>query len=413
MITREIEGEDLEAFFAQLADRFDLVKSYESRISRFEAPRFNVFNYIEPDENKATEILKDLLAPNGSHGQGSVFLMSFLRRIGFERPSKRAIESAFVRTQHQTGGNRYIDLTVILEDCIFALENKIDAGEQPNQVADYIDFLRCDYGEKWFFVFLTPSGRSPLECDPGTWMAEREAQRVLTFSYAELSAWLGSCIPMVSSERVRTFIQDMASWSEAICGGNMATELTKQIVLDFVTKNPKYLKTLLALGDTSGAVRLEIISDFAKSLEQALIVEFPQPDWIVTSKISETDLKSPPAGFVARKCSWPQDCSIGFEADSLVQGFWYGLKWLGGDELVKNKTLTAINTVIRGRKGTQWLWYRWIPNCGSVEARYWNHSETISAMHDERRVGLVNHLVGLIVSVKTAVVPTLDAIYGA
>lgn len=409
MITREDEGEDLEMFFGQLADRIDLVKSYESRISRFEAPRFNVFNYIEPDENKATEILADLLAPNGSHGQGSVFLVSFLIRIGYERPSKRATEIAFVRTEHRTGGNRYIDLTVVMEDCILALENKINAGEQPKQVGDYIDFLRCDYGEKWFFVFLTPNGRNPLECDPDTWRAEREAQRVLPFSYSDLSAWLRSCVAMVSSERVRTFIQDMASWSEGVCGGNMATELTKQIVLDFVTKNPKYLRTLLALGDTSSDVRLEIVSGFAKSLEQALVVEFPQPEWILTSRISETELKTRSAGIMARKCSWPQDCSIGFEADSLADGFAYGLKWHGGDELVKNKAATELNKIRIGRKTPSWPWWVYIPNFGSVQARYWNQSDTISAMRDERGVDLVKHIVGLIVSVKLAIAPIVDA----
>jgi hypothetical protein len=409
MIDWKDEDRNLESFFAELADRIDLVQRYESRISRFEAPRFNVFDYIEPDENKATEILADLLDPTGRHGQGSVFLISFLSRIGFERPAKRAIESAFVRTEHPTGWNRRIALTVTMEECILALENKIDAGEQPKQVADYIDFLRSDYGENWFFVFLTPSGRNPLECDPGTWKAEREAQRVRPFSYSEMSAWLRSCIAVVSSERVRTFIQDMASWSEGLFGGNVATELTKQIVLDFMHKNPKYLKTLLALGDTSSAVRLGIISDFAKSLELALVVQFQQPDWIVASKISETELKAPSAGITARKRSWPPDCSIGFEADSLADGFGYGLKWLGGDEVAKNKAVTELNKIKSGRKTLIWPWWVYIPNFGSVQARYWNQSETILAMHDERRVELVNHIVRLIVSVNVAIADIMDA----
>jgi hypothetical protein len=63
MITDEDETRRFRILLCSARRRIDLVNSYESRIARVGAPRFNVFNYIEPDENKATEILADLLDP--------------------------------------------------------------------------------------------------------------------------------------------------------------------------------------------------------------------------------------------------------------------------------------------------------------------------------------------------------------
>jgi len=42
---------------------------------------FNVFDWIEPDENTLSDLLRDLLDPAGTHGQRSAFLKLALEHL--------------------------------------------------------------------------------------------------------------------------------------------------------------------------------------------------------------------------------------------------------------------------------------------------------------------------------------------
>jgi len=172
-------NDELQAILGDLWYHLDVVAGYEARIARFESPRFNVFDYIEPDENKVAAIIANLLDPNGSHGQGGVFLHSFVERIGFEAATKKVIVDAVVQTEDRTNWNRRLDLTLTGDTWVLGLENKIDAAEQPNQITDYMAHLRTIAGENWFFVFLTRSGDNPKGCQRTEWQKERDGRRVL------------------------------------------------------------------------------------------------------------------------------------------------------------------------------------------------------------------------------------------
>jgi hypothetical protein len=278
MDNRETQNRRLEDFFKVLEERMKLVAGYEAGIARFESPRFNVFDYIQPDENKVTAILADFLDPRGRHGQGDIFLSSFLARIGFDKPSKDAIAAAKVRREERTGYNRRLDLTIRAGPYIVALENKKHAREQKQQISDYLDYLESIPNVQWFFIFLK-DGFDPEECDENRWKQKREEGRALAFSYSQLSAWLRSCVTWVPAERVRAFVNDMATWTENLRGGSKVSDLKKQIILDFIKSNPSHAETLLAVQDNGDFVRRGLISAFAKTLEKELKGNFPPPDW--------------------------------------------------------------------------------------------------------------------------------------
>src|ERR1035441_3218191 len=71
-------AEKLADFYSSLAFRFELLDDARRHFNAYMARDFNVFYYIEPDENKLSRVIKDLLSPDGTHGQGTVFLDQFL-----------------------------------------------------------------------------------------------------------------------------------------------------------------------------------------------------------------------------------------------------------------------------------------------------------------------------------------------
>src|SRR5262245_53823035 len=73
----------LEDFFAGIGAELSCVREARLLADQRESPSFSVFRYLKPDENLLSDILADLLDPNGAHGQGTTFLAEFLQVAGF------------------------------------------------------------------------------------------------------------------------------------------------------------------------------------------------------------------------------------------------------------------------------------------------------------------------------------------
>ena len=72
---------ELRPFFAAVSHCAERAEVQQRRRDKRLATGFNVFDLIEPDENKLSDILADLLDPKGSHGQGDLFLRLLLQQL--------------------------------------------------------------------------------------------------------------------------------------------------------------------------------------------------------------------------------------------------------------------------------------------------------------------------------------------
>src|SRR5207302_2726232 len=71
----------LQQFAQSLQYRIRLLAETRVHTDRLLATRHNVFLYIQPDENRLSDILGDLLDPTGPHGQGDTFLRQFVAKL--------------------------------------------------------------------------------------------------------------------------------------------------------------------------------------------------------------------------------------------------------------------------------------------------------------------------------------------
>lgn len=207
----------LNRFFAAADHRIEL----QRRLDKRRASGFNVFRLIEPDENKLSDILAGLLDPTGDHGQGDLFLRLLFQQLGHGSDPGHT-KGATVRREAPTHGihkyRRRMDVFVEA-GVLLAIENKIDALEQSDQIKDYLEHLRyCTKRNRKdvLLVFLTPNGRRPKSIDRGACDEAEACGALRCWSYqVELREWLAACRQQCKAPRIQDFLADFMDYIES------------------------------------------------------------------------------------------------------------------------------------------------------------------------------------------------------
>lgn len=179
------------------------------------APHLNLFAElgIARRELQHSNVLRLLLDPRGTHGQGNLFLRAFLDRLAQDRPALRDLSAAHdhawrVRREVFCGvGRGFADL--VLNNPKLGLwivvENKIDADDQDAQLARYWQWLQTQGKptDDRILCYLTIDGRAPsagaLEDLPG--------RRVLRLSHkCDIAPLLRRIRDRVAAPEVRMIV---------------------------------------------------------------------------------------------------------------------------------------------------------------------------------------------------------------
>ena len=211
---------ELQHFFASVKHRVKLAETRQRRIDKRRATGFNVFHLIEPDENKLSDILADLLDPKGNHGQGDLLLRLLFKQLGLGSHAKLTKNTAVQREAPTHGILKYRRrMDVFVEaGALLVIENKLDSLEQRDQVKDYLEHLRqCMRDRRTRLIYLTPDGRQPESLLPSVIEQEQKSGRLHCWSYqGELRAWLESCRRQCESQRIRDFLSDFITYIDSV-----------------------------------------------------------------------------------------------------------------------------------------------------------------------------------------------------
>jgi hypothetical protein len=197
--------------FSRLKTEFAHIKKEAGIRAVSQAPDFNIFYLtgIARDEVRThSAVLANLLNPNGSHGQGELFLHSFLNYClnkypDFPRPPEEVTPGRWSAITEMP--TRYGRLDVVIMNpaigYLCLIENKVDAYEQPRQLQRYWNWMETRYREfpHQALVFLTIKGY--------------EATTAWEFPYYRLSYkqdvpnWLESTVPEIQAPVVKTIVE--------------------------------------------------------------------------------------------------------------------------------------------------------------------------------------------------------------
>ena len=208
---------DLRAFFAGLAPAVSVAVAAQRRLDRVAATRFSVFHYFKENENLVSGIFADLLRPDGSHGQGTVFLDLFLqeidRRVGKtcirHRRDYGPLNRCSVYTEFSTPERRRIDIVLKIEDMWIGVENKPQAAEQKGQLQDYLEFLQ-QQDTRACVLYL--SGRG----EHAETIGNEEHYLMIPYGARKngpsVAHWVAECHRRCDAENVRWFLKDLLKY---------------------------------------------------------------------------------------------------------------------------------------------------------------------------------------------------------
>jgi hypothetical protein len=208
--------EQLERFFTHARNE---VNSAEEQ-NRNLASKFNVFDFITPDENRVSDILAMLLNPREAHGQRDTFLRLLIQQLESGLSLEHTMTAWAQReapTYRISSYKRRIDILVDARD-LLAIENKVkDDSERPEQVKDYLEHLShcCKTRHaKSTLIYLTPGGIYPQSMTREVTDQEVAANRLRCWSYGRLRNWLEDCRTECRAQRFRDFLSDMIAYIE-------------------------------------------------------------------------------------------------------------------------------------------------------------------------------------------------------
>lgn len=171
------------------------IQSLSEKYSNFEA--FNVFKAsgFKEQELFHSNFIAYLLNPKSEHKKSMTFLKLFLECANCSPINNNT--SVIVAREKETG-NGYIDIVIEAEKYVVAIENKIWAGDQPQQLEKYCQYYRKKNIEPKL-IYLTPYGSKPSQFSLGTTLSESD---ILCISYQKtIISWLRECVRLCENDQ--------------------------------------------------------------------------------------------------------------------------------------------------------------------------------------------------------------------
>ena len=217
---------------------------------------FNVFsalNMCSDEVRLHSRLLATLLNPKANHSLGNEFLKLFLIALGLPEDyitycKEQIVERTIGEVTETTGGR----IDIILEDRGHAviIENKIYAGDQPNQLLRYHNYGVKQFGENNFkLVYLTLDGSEPSSYSLGGGHFE-----FIKLSYAQdILGLLDRLMTTYPQKPIHRTIKDYITIIKQLTYQDMDTEYQKSIIEEAIkSDNIDVTSELLLLQEQIG-----------------------------------------------------------------------------------------------------------------------------------------------------------------
>jgi hypothetical protein len=205
----------LTAYTETLAVRLKVAADARRQLNRYLALEFNVFSYIKPDEVRISDLIAELLNPEGKHGQGPAFLKQFVEQLGYgdwlsgRNPTVRR-EELITYPKNSYGS---LDIVIDFGEYGIGIENKVWAGEQRQQLSRYRDHLKHRYSKGFCLIYLTATGKEPKTLSSEDQEQLKTARQFKTLTYrGDLQQWLAACEKECTAEKIRWLLRDFCEF---------------------------------------------------------------------------------------------------------------------------------------------------------------------------------------------------------
>ena len=231
-----------------------LIKEVKEEMKQY-PPQFCIFDVVnlQRHENYNSNLIAKLFEVNIKYeGAKLSFVKDFLIYLndkfkwgyyGFKSIEElEKINHSYIRIKREEyADSRRIDLFISYKkDFAIIIENKIDAGEQDNQLEDYYNNKKKDNYKNLYMIFLTPSGYEPSTLSEES--KKELGNNFQTLKHSDIALWLESILEnekhsFLHSENIldndNKYIRDYrllkSAMIQTIHNANMLSNNTKEL----------------------------------------------------------------------------------------------------------------------------------------------------------------------------------------
>lgn len=161
----------------------------KAQIPLREREKFNIFTIIRNGHEEVglhSKFLFELLSPEGSHKKKALFLKLFIKQLGVDF----RLENVEVFCEKNN-----IDLLIQNNSQAIIIENKINAGDQPEQLSRYYNIVYSSKIKDIHIVYLSLDGKEPSQQSIENLPDDIKDNRLYNKSYKKfINPWLSLCV---------------------------------------------------------------------------------------------------------------------------------------------------------------------------------------------------------------------------
>lgn len=234
--------------------------------------RFNLLSIIEKDRDEAhvhSKVIYNLLSQDWGKKDKETFLTLFLKEIGIED------ENIYDKNWEVTREKAFdldtikgrLDFEIKSKDCIYIIEMKIDAGDQPEQLIRYQEFAKEQH-KKYKIFYLTLDGHNASKKSIGEEENLEENQKVeytnISFK-EEILNWLENCLKLVEGKENK-----LACINQYIASINKILGEKDTKIKDNILKSTEDIKTAITIYEKLNENLQKVLESFFEELNKKL-----------------------------------------------------------------------------------------------------------------------------------------------
>lgn len=310
----------------ELSEYFKSRDEQQERTAKTHAPSFSPFAFIKTNEMELSRLIAYFLNPHAEHGQRRLFLDHFLRQIQCEDYIK--CDDVVIAVEHTLSHSaRRHDIVIKgLRDnqaaWVISIENKLrGAGDQNNQIEDYINDLKTLHPENYLLLYLKPYLERPSvkSISSELWDEYELTNRAKSIDGELIHNWLASSVKEVRAKNVQLFIQQFKTYIKENIMGQVTKEEATALIKK-ITSDEALLSSTLKLANIQNELRCYLLDELAKQMKERLQQSSFYSKWTIEVSHSGSDWQRRYSGiYLKYQCS---EFRVGFESQKDYFGDW-------------------------------------------------------------------------------------------
>lgn len=223
------ESLNIESILNIVSSKIEAHNKFKNAYDKQLAFDFSLFNFFLPGENKISQILAYFLDEKQNHGQRNLFLNEFVKLV-----CNREIDTTTsINICEKTISNkRRIDIYIELKDLIIAIENKIWADDQHNQLNDYTTFLEQKSKGKFLLLYLNPYGLEPTDKSINEEfkleLIKQEKFKIISYKH-DIISLINKWVSVCEADNVSYFLKEFKKFLEIKFLGKNTLNMSKEL----------------------------------------------------------------------------------------------------------------------------------------------------------------------------------------